>query len=841
MTRFSKLFGRPLVLAALAMGPVAAPAGWAQEAAQTGTISFDIPAQSLAGALAQYGRVTSYQVAADATLLRGRTAPALSGQMSAETALDRLLAGSGLTWRTAGEGHIVLFRPVSTDAAGTEGETLLDPITMTTARLAEAPYRTGSAASYISPDQIARRRGASPGDIFKGTPGVIASANHNGSQLDVNIRGMQGQNRTKVAIDGTQQTSTTWRGYIGVDERVYLDPDLIADIGVAKGPTDTAQGAGTTGGVVAVRTLTAKDIVPEGETQGWRLRFGAGDNAASAPHSTPQSPVYDQRDDAPGLTEADNLSGSLAYGYLGDNVDLFLAYARRKRGNYFAGTEGPTTYEFNGRDYPLSFTKPGEEVFNSSEDSSTLMAKATFYWQDGQALQLGYTDHRTKFGESMGSLLFMQDNGFRQVKLSDIEAKTYTARYRWQPGSDLIDLEANLWMTDVSGTTRAVGGALYFPPNILPADEPRYSKTLTYGVDVTNTSRLTAGVGELSLRYGISWLREDMDAEEYCSRSMTNTPCVRMSPSNGTRDVASVFSSGTWTAGNLSLSAGLRYDAWRLKDRNATDSADATRDGGRLNPSVGAMWEAVPGLQFFARYAEGVRPPTLRETMGSDANATPNPDLRAETAHTVELGANLLRKDLWLAEDTLGLKLVAFHNSYDDYVSRVPADPVPGQPVFTFDNLSRAEFTGLEFSGRYDSRRFFAEASATYYLDYEFCYTEGCQDTAVLYDYATNHLPPELMTSLTAGMRFLDERLTVGATIHHAGSRMAPLTTSDRQRTAVWRPYAVGDLFVDYDLNDRTRLSLSVENVTDRYYIDALDGWTPAPGRTLRLNLETTF
>lgn len=844
MKRTRSRMTSPVLAALLALAGGAVPSLSPTIAlAQQQAIEFDIPSQPLARALAAYGRATTYQVSADAALLRGRTAPAVSGRMLPGAALDRLLAGSGLYWRRTGPGRFVVQRaaPLSTEAGG-DDVLVLDPIGVRDVSAADAPFREGAAVAHISEAQIQRRRGASPGDIFKGTPGVVAAANHNGSQLDVNIRGMQGQNRVKVAIDGTQQTSTTWRGYIGVDERVYLDPDLIADIDISKGPSGSAEGAGTPGGVVSVRTLTAKDVVPAGESQGWRLRLGTSDNAATAPDSTPMSPVYDQRTDADGLFDG-NYSGSLVYGRTGESVDVLLAYARRKRGNYFAGEHGPTTYAFNGRDYNLSFTRPGEEVFNSSEDSRTLMGKTTLYWGDGHALQLGYTQHDTEFGESMGSLLFMQDNGFRQVKLSDITAKTYTARYKWQPATPLIDLEASLWATDVSGTTRAVSGAIYIPPYVYPADEPRYSETLTYGADITNTSRTVLAGRDLTLRYGLSYQLEDMDAHAYCSRSFVDGYCVDMKPSKGTRRTTSAFSTAKWElSDSLTLNAGLRYDAWRLEDKQAGAEAQlAERDGGRLNGSLGATWEALPGIQVFGRYAEGVRPPTLRETMGSDANAIPNPDLEAEVTRTLELGANLLRRDVLRDGDSLGVKLSAFHNRHDDYVSRVPSNAGPGEPVFTFANLDSASFTGVELSGRYDSDLFFAEASATHYLDYEFCYTAECQDVAVQYDYATNHLPPELMVSLTLGVKLMDERLTLGTTIDHASARMAPLTTSDRQRTAVWRPYTVGTLFASYDLSAATALSMRVENLTDRYYIDALDGWTPAPGRTISVNLTRRF
>ena len=57
----------------------------------------------------------------------------------------------------------------------------------------------------------------------------------------------------------------------------------------------------------------------------------------------------------------------------------------------------------------------------------------------------------------------------------------------------------------------------------------------------------------------------------------------------------------------------------------------------------------------------------------------------------------------------------------------------------------------------------------------------------------------------------------------------------------MWAPYAVTTLFASYDLNEATALSLSVESLEQGYYIAALAGWTPAPGHTIRLDLQATF
>ncbi|MEH6776451.1 MAG: TonB-dependent receptor, partial [Cereibacter changlensis] len=148
---------------------------------------------------------------------------------------------------------------------------------------------------------------------------------------------------------------------------------------------------------------------------------------------------------------------------------------------------------------------------------------------------------------------------------------------------------------------------------------------------------------------------------------------------------------------------------------------------------------------------------------------------------------------------------------------------------------------GVELSGSYENRRLFAEVGANYYTDAEFCRNGDCSSGNVQTDYAANHVPPDLSLSLTAGVKLFDERLSMGLQAQHAGKRTSAPTTQDRQRTAMWQPYTVVNLFASYEFSDSARLDLRIENAADRYYVDALDGWTPAPGRTLRLGVSATF
>ena len=86
--------------------------------------SFSIPPQPLADAITSFGRQSGMQVSVDGDLARGIASPGVSGSMTPEQALSRLLAGTGITYRMTG-GNAALLVRVS-DSQG--GALQLDPV-----------------------------------------------------------------------------------------------------------------------------------------------------------------------------------------------------------------------------------------------------------------------------------------------------------------------------------------------------------------------------------------------------------------------------------------------------------------------------------------------------------------------------------------------------------------------------------------------------------------------------------------------------------------------------------------------------------------------------------------
>ena len=112
--------------------------------------------------------------------------------------------------------------------------------------------------------------------------------------------------------------------------------------------------------------------------------------------------------------------------------------------------------------------------------------------------------------------------------------------------------------------------------------------------------------------------------------------------------------------------------------------------------------------------------------------------------------------------------------------------------------------------------------------------------------YSNTQNPPRFAANLTTGLRFFDQTLTVGGRGTYTSG---PTVKADNEWQTgattpqlVYEQVALFDLFLNYKLKDHTQLNVSLQNLTDRYYLDPLaQSFMPAPGRTLRVGVQTTF
>lgn len=878
---------------------------------------FDIPPGDLEQALTRFALQAGVVMYLDPALAQGKTSPGLQGEHQPRQAIAALLSGTGLTYREdPGNGAITIVG----QSSSMDGESLDLPPLLIEARTwspRDEAYGGAGSASVLTQRDIERFRGTSVGDIFQGTPGVLVGENRNSGGLDINIRGMQGQGRVPVLVDGSRQETTVYRGYAGVASRSYVDPDLIGGIRIDKGPTMTAEGSGAVGGLVSMRTLEANDVIKDGRNFGIRLRGTAiGNNSGSAPspgtpagysvnnplageavyrtdcvvqsmcegeHALPERFAPEEGMDRPGLLEPKSHAASVAVAGRIASVDLLAAYAERRQGNYYAGKRGPTPSIdlSNVRELPFyteirpelrgaSRFRGGERIVNSNFESESILLKSQFWLPREQSLELSYLNYRSTYGELMPSQLMWFEQ-IRQTASSDVKTNTYTARYRWDPfANDFFDLRANVWHTDTQSDNDPyfVPGADGEPLEMSNSGSERYRR---WGGDLSNTARFE-GFGSIAFHHGVSAQLERLRPR---GNTADDAPGDHR---DGDRHELSAFAALEYQpVPRVTLEAGVRHTRFRSTDNNPMEIDESSEhcvdpDGeGACKPltyrssnqgtvpMAGLTWEPIDGVQLYARYAEALRMPSLFETtQGFSAAPTPDLDLKPEHAYHREVGVNVLRRGLFTDSDRLGFRVAYFRNHVRDYITRTPRNLWEEettnflQNMFRVRNIRSASFHGYELSAEYDVGWLFAELGGTRYTHIETCHEgsyrrEACTDYGVPRSYINNMIPPKWHANALLGTRLFRRQLELGVRGTFMGQRTpVPATDSSQFQSfsspVTWHRYQVYDLFATYRPNDTVTVDFNIDNVTDRYYIDALSlGLVPAPGRTARLSLTLHF
>jgi len=289
------------LLLMLAVG-IASPV-WAQErndAAQT----YGIAAGKLADALDQLAHQSKVQIIYPSDLVRGKTAPAVSGQMTWREVLQKLLADSGLEWGFVNDTTVVIKRSGNTTKPAKAQSTTpphkqlekqkvteLQQVTVTGTRIRGGV--TASPTITIGAQQIQEEGFADLGEVIRSipqnfnggqNPGVVTGStegfgNQNftgGSAL--NLRGLGADasltllNGRRLAYDGFSQAVDISAIPVEAVERLEIVPDGASAIygsdavgGVANvilkrdfnGVTLGARYGGATEGGLATREYTA--------------------------------------------------------------------------------------------------------------------------------------------------------------------------------------------------------------------------------------------------------------------------------------------------------------------------------------------------------------------------------------------------------------------------------------------------------------------------------------------------------------------------------------------------------------------------------------------------------
>jgi len=218
---------------------------------------FEIAAQPLASALVAFSQQSGWQVSAESTLLTDRSSPAVTGDMSPEKALARLLDGSNLQWEvtSADSGailpptvsNVLLIKstPITALDSTFQGEQTIDR-----AMIDSLPAGNGDITSLLRTNPNVQFDNS---QLNSKSPGEIAPANIsiNGAQPWQNLFIVDGMNMNNDLDPGN--TNDDMDEIPGRSQGLALDTDLLSEIKVYDSNVPVEYG-GFNGGVVQANT-----------------------------------------------------------------------------------------------------------------------------------------------------------------------------------------------------------------------------------------------------------------------------------------------------------------------------------------------------------------------------------------------------------------------------------------------------------------------------------------------------------------------------------------------------------------------------------------------------------
>lgn len=403
-------------------------------------------------------------------------------------------------------------------------------------------YEKDVANIYLGKALIERYQGVSPADLFKSAIGVYSGEARNGGALDPNIRGIQGQGRIPVTVDGIEQAITVYRGYSGASNRNYIDSNLISSIYIEKGPSLNPNIKTGIGGGVAIKTLDIRDIVPIGESFGINFKGDISNNATGYkdiytnmieeyryyPKFYQQNayiidPALEITPKKSKIENFQDYSFRLGVGFDKEKFNLLFAYAIREKGNYFAGKRN--VEEYNKVDEQLlnsvyimdgkrhfepylpfiaHIYRPGNEVPNTSNRNRSFLVKGILFPQQTHRFSINYRYTDLLFGDIMPSRLSWvryQENLVNQWPLANITQQAGTLTYQYKPEDKKTDLLLRLWGNLTLGHTNTRGGKPREPKMV----DFRASRNTRWDPSIDTGFLDTASLYQDNNRYGVDF------------------------------------------------------------------------------------------------------------------------------------------------------------------------------------------------------------------------------------------------------------------------------------------------------------------------------------------------
>ena len=635
-------------------------------------------------------------------------------------------------------------------------------------------------------------------ELLKEEP-AIDFGGGNGTSQHMTLRGM-GQNSVDIKVDNAYSDSQI----LYHQGRFIIDPALVKIVSVQKGAGSASAGIGATNGAIITKTVDAEDLL-KGLDKNWGVRLSSG---------------YASND---GVNY-----GASVFGKAG-NFDGLFSYNRNDEKDYEAG---------KGYKSPNG----GKTVPYSALDKRSYLAKIGTTFGDG--------DHRIVLSHMKD-----QHRGIRTVREEFTIFESDPAKDRQKPSYR----ETTQSNTNLEYTGKNLGFVEKLNANAYVLENERYSaddsgsgyagnvagptttKITTKGANINFDSRLAE---KTLLKYGVNYRHQEIKPHTFLNSQYTSTDAALQSLvrgyslTNPTKTDYGVYVEAIQDIGDVTLTGGLRYDHFDIKTHDGKSVSD-----GKVNPSLGVIYQPVENLSFSVSHNYASRSPRLYDalqTHGKRGIISIADGTKAERARNTEIGFNY-------NDGTFAANGSYFWQTIKDALAN-PQNRHDSVAIREAVNAGYVKNHGYELGASYRTGGLTAKVGVSHSKPR---FYDTHKDKLLS---ANPEFGAQTGRTWTASLayRFQNPNLEIGWRGRYVQKAEGSILAAGQKgrdgklENVVRQGFGVNDVFANWKPlgKDTLNVNLSVNNVFNKFYYPHSQRWTntlPGTGRDVRLGVNYRF
>lgn len=680
------------------------------------------------------------------------------------------------------------------------------------------PSRFAYTPEKQSKDSLLSKQATSVAAALEDIPNVDIRGGSRSIAQKPNIRGLS-DNRVVQVIDGVRQNfDLAHRG------SYFLPMSLIQEIEVIKGPSSSLWGSGALGGVVAMRTPNALDLLKNNDKFGVKIRQG---------YQTANN--LSERDVS--VFSANDKFDVLISGFYNNADNLRTGKGNKLNNTAYKQFGGLAKFgwqindanrvELSHRETRFKQTAPSNNEVENELTNEQITDQINKFHGPNNAFPRPKAKSPSEISEfysgvktRLGSVSYLSDQ--------QIPDQSTVFNYYLTPDNPYLNTHIALYNNKtIEKEQRKVSGV---------KDQ---TKLTTRGINLRNSSELS----HISFVYGVDYMRDKISTERGTNSSDAQ---FRAEPYNANSNTTGVYLIAhiPLFGEKLLLSPSVRYDHYD------TSSKTVKYKDNHLSPATKLTWKVTNWLDFSAKYNEAFRAPSMQERFvsGSHFGANlagkyavnkfvANPNLRPETAKNKEITANLHFDSLFKQGDKFKIEATYFRNDVKDFINlkifndantSTSANGAFLPTKSQYQNITNARLSGIELQAQYQTERL------TLFTNYGSTKGRDKDSGEALSNIAASKI------GVGADYALVKDKFTVGATItHYAAQHRVP-----KDHAVTYPSYILTDLRATYaPLKGEwknLRLDFALENLFDRKYQPAFS-LMEGTGRNAKISAVYSF